>query len=271
MLVIALDYTCFVYTCIMSGRKKLIIVAVIFLLVLTAIVLFRSQRAAAPAVQQTVSDSPSTSKTPTAPEPATSQAQTFNKQLYSRDDPSSLWVVVNKGRPLPSSYTPTDLVAPTLGGGQLRKDAAAALDNLNRSAIQAGYSVKIISAYRSFSSQTSVYSGYVSRDGQAQADAYSARPGYSEHQTGWAVDVGNKNGNCDLETCFGSTALGQWIAAHAHEYGFIVRYPQGQPTGYQYEPWHLRYVGVDLAKQLHSTNQTMEAFFGLPAVTNYPG
>lgn len=198
-----------------------------------------------------------------------SPTETFNKQAYSLDDPSSLWVVVNKGRPLPSNYVPAALASPGVGGGQLRKEAVVALDRLSSGAQQSGLSLKVISAYRSFASQNSVYNGYVSRDGQAQADTYSARPGYSEHQTGWAVDVGNRNGSCDLEICFGQTAMGTWLAEHAAEYGFIIRYRQDQPTGYQYEPWHLRYVGVDLAKQIQTNKQTMEMFFGLPVITGY--
>ncbi len=251
----------------MSRLKKLVIAIILALLAVVMAVVLLRQRASAPAGQITGTGAPNTSASPATTTPAPAA---FNKQLYSRDDPASLWVVVNKGRPLPSSYAPSDLTVPSIGGGQMRKEASMAIENLARAAAQVGYSVKIISAYRSYSSQASVYNSFVNRDGQAAAETYSARPGYSEHQTGWAVDVGNSSGNCDLEVCFGDTALGQWVAAHAHEYGFIIRYSKDQPTGYQYEPWHLRYVGVDLAKQLHDANQTMEVFFGLPVVTKYP-
>ena len=106
--------------------------------------------------------------------------------------------------------------------------------------------------------QVSTYNGYVSQYGQAQADTFSARPGHSEHQTGLAVDLGNSNNSCALEICFGDTAGGLWLAANAADYGFIVRYPQGKEadTGYQYEPWHLRFLGVDTAKAVVASGKT---------------
>jgi D-alanyl-D-alanine carboxypeptidase len=193
----------------------------------------------------------------------------IDKSRYPIDEPSSLWVVVNKKRPLPNTFVPKNLV--DAGNGELlRQDAKAALSKLVSAAAKNGVELKIVSAYRSFEAQTNIYSGYVAQDGQA-ADAYSARAGHSEHQTGLGVDLGNSSGECDLDACFGDTSGGKWLAANAHKYGFIIRYQKGKEniTGYQAEPWHLRYVGNGLATQLKATNQTMEEFFGLPAAPNY--
>ena len=109
-------------------------------------------------------------------------------------------------------------------------------------------------------------------DDEASADDESARPGFSEHQTGLAVDVGMANATCEVDQCFGATPAGKWVAANGYKYGFIVRYPQGLSdiTGYEYEPWHLRYVGVGLATEMHNKAvQTLEQFFDLPAATDY--
>jgi D-alanyl-D-alanine carboxypeptidase len=137
-------------------------------------------------------------------------------------------------------------------------------------AVKDGINLVMISGYRSYAAQVSTYNGYVAKDGKTAADTYSARPGHSEHQTGWAADLGN--GTCDLEICFGDTKSGKWLATHAHEYGFIIRYPLGKEaiTGYQYEPWHLRFVGLELSAELFKTGQTMEEFFGVvPAKQPY--
>jgi D-alanyl-D-alanine carboxypeptidase len=137
-----------------------------------------------------------------------------------------------------------------------------------------GLEMQSQSAYRSFGSQQSVYAGWVSSLGQDAADLTSARPGYSEHQTGLAMDVSASPANCSLDQCFADTPQGQWLAANGWRFGFIVRYPNGKTdiTGYEYEPWHMRYVGVELATEMHDTGiQTLEEFFGLPAAPTYAG
>ena len=126
------------------------------------------------------------------------------------------------------------------------------------------------SAYRPFERQEGLFGNSAARFGVAGAEQRSARPGFSEHQTGLAVDVGG--GGCDIERCFGDTAEGRWVAANAHRTGFLVRYPAGseQITGYQYEPWHLRYVGPELATEMHMTGvATLEEFFDLPPAPQY--
>lgn len=217
---------------------------------------------------------------PTSSSSIRSAPASFNRAQYSINDAASVWAVVNKGRVLPNSYVPADLVAPdiTLSESaasqnmQLRKDSAASLEKLVSAASNEGLKVKLVSGYRSYATQQSVYSGYVASQGKAYADATSAQPGYSEHQTGLAADLGAASGKCQLQKCFGDMAEGQWLAANAHKYGFIVRYPKDKQslTGYDYEPWHVRYVGVDLATELNKTGQTLEQFFGLPTYPDYP-
>jgi D-alanyl-D-alanine carboxypeptidase len=194
----------------------------------------------------------------------------FDKNKYSHDDVTSIWVVVNKQRPIdPINYAPNDLVG--VGGGQLlRKDTATAFENLVAGAKTQGLIINPLSGYRSYNTQVSVYNNEVRTYGQAVADTQSARPGTSEHQTGLAIDVGG--GGCGVEDCFGDTPHGKWVAANAYKYGFIVRYVPGKEsiTGYRAEPWHIRYVGSELAAEMHEKGvQTLEEFFGLPAAPSY--
>lgn len=210
----------------------------------------------------------------------TEPASAFNKNQYSVNAPSSLWVVVNKGRILPANYAPANLVIPKipLSGGpasenmHLRQDAAEAVEKLVAAASAGNIKLLLVSGYRSYGIQQSVYSGYVNSQGQAYADSTSARPGHSEHQTGLAADLGATSGKCQLEACFGETAEGKWLAANAYKHGFIIRYQKGKSslTGYAYEPWHVRYVGTELATELNKTGQTLEQFFSLPAYADYP-
>lgn len=155
---------------------------------------------------------------------------------------------------------------------QVRDAAATALEQLNAAATKANIPVQVVSGYRSYDYQVSVYGNYVKTVGQSAADQESARPGYSEHQTGMAVDLGAQNGTCTLEACFGTTPEGKWLAANAYLYGYILRYPADKIaiTGYEYEPWHFRYVGVALATEMHRQNiQTLEEFFNVTGGTTY--
>jgi D-alanyl-D-alanine carboxypeptidase len=206
----------------------------------------------------------------------------FDKSTYSLTDPTSIWVIANKQRPLnPKTYAPSDLVVPniplrsniTSTEKQVRQPMAMALETMVAAAKTEGLSLNLQSGYRSYSFQVSLYNRYVQQQGQAVADSQSARPGYSEHQTGLAADLGSvSHPECDVEACFGTTLEGKWLAANAYKYGFIIRYPQGLQniTGYIYEPWHVRYIGVDLATELHDTGvQTLEQFFGTGAAADY--
>lgn len=207
----------------------------------------------------------------------TDQTPPFNKSRYSLTDPTSPWVVVNKKRPLqPMTYAPADLRTPAMEAGlasqQVNDQTAAALENLSRAAAGEGIHLRLVSGYRSYSTQMTIYDSEVRGYGQAQADRESARPGYSEHQSGWAADLGTANGKCDVKSCFADTAEGKWLAANAYKYGFILRYADGKEhvTGYMYEPWHVRYVGTELSTEMHRIGiQTLEEFFNLPAAPDY--
>ena len=186
---------------------------------------------------------------------------------YDIDSASSLQVVVNKHRPLdPATYVPARLVR--VQGERLRSEAADAYKLLAKAAKGAGVNIIPVSGYRSYSQQASLYDSYVRQYGQATADTLAARPGFSEHQTGLAMDIGNASGVCALQACFATTPAGKWAAQNAKTYGFIIRYPSGAEdvTGYTYEPWHLRYVGKELAGQVSTT---LEGYFGLEPAPDY--
>lgn len=212
--------------------------------------------------------------------PAPTTPASFNKSQYSINDPTSIWAVVNKGRILPSSYVPSDLVVPnvSLGGSaasdnmHMRRSAAEAIEKLTAAASSEGLKLMLVSGYRSYGTQQLLYNGYVNTQGKAYADATSAQPGHSEHQTGLTADLGTTTGKCQLEACFGDTPEGKWLATNGHNHGFIIRYQKDKTslTGYVYEPWHIRFVGVDLAAELNKTSQTMEQFFGLSTYADYP-
>lgn len=204
----------------------------------------------------------------------------FNKSAHSHTDPASIWVIVNKQHPLnPKTYAPT-LTVPNVplkgsasaGNMHVSTVMAPALESLFAGAKAAGYTLMLSSGYRSYSYQVGVYNGIVASQGQAAADQQSARPGYSEHQTGFAADVAPRSGHCDLSQCFGTTPEGEWLAANAWRYGFIIRYQADKVavTGYEYEPWHIRYVGTDLSTEMHKTGiTTLEEFFGVSGGTSY--
>lgn len=209
-------------------------------------------------------------------DPAEPATEVFDTSMHSIDDPDSIWVVMNKQRPLnPIDYYPSDLVVPpgvdNPRGLMVRKVAADALSEMFHAAQADGEWFRIGSAFRDYGYQAGLYETYVARDGQASADTYSARPGHSEHQTGLTVDL-DDGSDCYLYACFGETSAGVWLAEHAVEYGFILRYPEkAEPiTGYIYEPWHFRYVGAELASEMRSSQTpTLEAMFELEHAPTY--
>jgi zinc D-Ala-D-Ala carboxypeptidase len=213
------------------------------------------------------------------PDSASTENAGFDRSALSLDDPASLWVVVNKVRPLsPADFAAADLVDVPVAyvhQPRLRAEAAdATVAMFDAFAQQTGLAMQSQSAYRSYGSQQSVYAGWVESLGVAAADLTSARAGYSEHQTGLAIDIAALPAECSLDQCFATTPQGQWAQQHAWEFGFIVRYPADKTaiTGYEYEPWHLRYVGTVLAAEMHDTGvTTLEEFFGLAAAPTYLG
>ena len=180
---------------------------------------------------------------------------------------------MNKTRPVaPPDWAPSDLVAVPGSELPLRAEAATAAGDLLDAAAAAGHRLTTLSAYRSYDYQVRTYGHWVDELGRAEADRVSARPGYSEHQTGLAWDVGDAaTPACDLEACFGDTAAGRWVAAHAAEYGFVIRYPAGAEdvTGFDHEPWHLRYVGSAEAARVEAAGGVLETAWGLPPAPDY--
>ena len=157
-------------------------------------------------------------------------------------------LIVNKKYSIPSTYNPG-----------VNGTAYAAYVSLKNAAESAGYSMPLLSGFRSYSTQVGLYNRYVSMYGQATADTFSARPGHSEHQTGLAFDVGSIDDN------YGNTAAGKWLANNCHNFGFIIRYPYGKQgiTGYQYEPWHIRYLGNPLATNVYNSGLCLEEYLGI--------
>jgi D-alanyl-D-alanine carboxypeptidase len=227
---------------------------------------------AAPTSSATVGATPTPTPTLQRPSPVATPipapVDTFDRAARSIDDPMSVWVVVDKLRPLqPMEFEPADLVSVPVAHTWeplLRKEASDAVVALFAAArAEAGLSLASNSAYRSYAAQQNVYVG---------DDELTARPGFSEHQTGLSIDIGAESGTCSIEVCFADLPEGQWLRDNAHRFGFILRYPADKQavTGYQFEPWHFRYVGVDLAAEMRETGvTTLEEFFGLPPAPAY--
>lgn len=158
-------------------------------------------------------------------------------------------LVVNKSYGLPENYNP----------GGLTSECAEHFEDLRHAAADDDIIIYLSSGFRSYETQRQLYNGYVNTYGQAVAETFSARPGYSEHQTGLAIDCNIVNDS------FIGTPEAEWLEEHCHEYGFIIRYPKGKEsvTGYKYEPWHIRYVGEYLAEQLHNSGLTLEEYLGV--------
>jgi D-alanyl-D-alanine carboxypeptidase len=160
--------------------------------------------------------------------------------------------VIDTNRRLPADYAPPDLVDATEAGfesrDQVREIVVEDLAALRVAAEANGTPLAIVSGYRSHAYQADLYNGRVAAEGQTAASLSTARPGHSEHQLGTAIDV-LEPGVGELTAAFADTPAGQWVAAHAHEHGFVISYPEGATdvTCYEFEPWHLRYVGKENA------------------------
>ena len=187
-------------------------------------------------------------------------------EYYSNTNESNLnddeLILVNKFNYLPNGYVPKDLV--TLSGkynkgvnNQMRKNAAEQFMKMVDGALLDNIVLKNASSYRSYEYQVNLYNKYAKKDGKAKADIYSARPGYSEHQTGLCTDINT------IDSSFALTNEAKWLKNNAYKYGFILRFPEGKEdiTGYKYEPWHYRYVGVDVAKKIYENDLTLEEYY----------
>ncbi len=208
-----------------------------------------------------------TSSSEASPAPSPSSYPVTDRDLTS---PDSLTLLVNKQHPLnPLDYAPSDLVS--WRGVELRQPAAQAAEQLVQAAASQGIELQVLSGYRSYQTQVGTYSYWQQTYGQEQADVASARPGYSEHQTGLALDLGDGSG-CNLQPCFAQTPAGRWLAEQAADYGFVIRYPwwQHETTGYWYESWHLRYIGPDEAAAYRQSGaESLEDFWGAGPAPHY--
>lgn len=157
-------------------------------------------------------------------------------------------LIANKTYSLPADYAPG-----------LDATCESQFHKLSEAAAMEGLNIYFASGFRSYDYQSEIYYNYVNAYGQESADTFSARPGYSEHQSGLAIDVNS------IDDSFRNTPEAVWLAIHCHEYGFIIRYPEGKQdiTGYKYEPWHIRYVGTDLSYPIYESGLTVEEYFGI--------
>lgn len=192
----------------------------------------------------------------------------LDKEVYTDTVPSTNlntnYLLVNKFNYLDRNYIPENLElldsSYAKSGIYLVKEAKDNLERLISDAKNAGMNIRVISAYRSYSYQENLYNNYVKNDGVENADTYSARPGYSEHQTGLVVDVTRA---FDDFNNFENTNEYTWMLENAHNYGFILRYPKDKEniTTYNFEAWHYRYVGIELAKKIKASNLTFDEYY----------
>ncbi|MGN0606572.1 MAG: D-alanyl-D-alanine carboxypeptidase family protein [Oscillospiraceae bacterium] len=178
-----------------------------------------------------------------APPPSTDAEKTVSEPTYINGI-----IIANKTYALPADYNPG-----------VNDEALKAFESMQKAAYAEGLNIYISSGFRSYDYQKQLYNRYVSRDGQQAADTYSARPGHSEHQTGLAFDLNT------IELSFADTAEGKWVAENCNKYGFIIRYPADKVsiTGYQYEPWHIRYLGTELATDVYNSGLCLEEYLGI--------
>ncbi|WP_069997301.1 M15 family metallopeptidase [Cellulosilyticum sp. I15G10I2] len=199
-------------------------------------------------------------------------AAQVNTQVYSKNNP--FYILVNKQNGVGKAYKPSDLVIPNvkfmevglLEKKHMQSTAAYYLKIMFNQASKQNIHLIAISGYRSYSRQNTIYNNYISKYGEAYTEKVSAKSGHSEHQTGLAMDISAKSVRYHLTQDFANTKEGKWLAENAHHYGFIIRYPKGKEhiTGYMYEPWHVRYIGKELAAYLYINGlvlEEMDSFF----------
>ena len=187
--------------------------------------------------------------------------------------PASITVLVNRAFLLPEGYIPASLTMPKIPfdttivteKNNLRSEAAIQVEKMFKAAKKKKIILTGVSGYRSYARQKAVFEQSAKDHGKAHADKYCALPGSSEHQTGLAIDVSTPDIANVLEEKFADTKAGKWVEKHSYKYGFVVRYPKGKQkiTGYNYEPWHLRYVGLKTAEYLYKNKLTLEEFYNV--------
>lgn len=220
---------------------SLLLVSIAFATPVFLILSFTNKNTAQPSNNNTNIQLSAVKAATTQPKPS------FNNLLYPTNDYKSLWAIISVNTPIPSNYRPDDLELIATAKGEnifIRSVVKERAESMLRAAAKEMLNIKITSGFRSFSQQRRIYA--------IKAEGIAAKPGYSEHQLGLAIDVS------------AGTNENIWLANHAHKYGFIIRYPENKQsiTGFAYEPWHLRYVGVELATEIKTSNKTMEEYFG---------
>jgi zinc D-Ala-D-Ala carboxypeptidase len=199
--------------------------------------------------------------------PAAELSKETTRKPSTSETCNDLGVLVDRSHPLPSEYAPGDLVplqdygVSASDSGMLRREAAEHLGHLVKAAAAAGEELEVASAYRSYEEQRRSHKRSMRVFG-AEAGRMSATPGHSQHQLGTAVDFTNAAAGHQVTRYFGRTTAYRWLERHAWEYGFVLAYPQGkeEQTGYRWEPWHYRFVGVRDAERLEESNLSLQEF-----------
>ena len=189
--------------------------------------------------------------------------------VMPHQDPTDVLILVNKQNKAPT--VPVTLVKPDVTPTKpsvaeniyMRPEAARALEALFAGAAEDGITLYATSGFRSYSTQKAIFDRKAAERGEQTANRSVAKPGYSEHQTGLAMDIeGETTLGTGLTAAFGESPEGIWVAEHCYEYGFIIRYPKDKTsiTGYIYEPWHIRYVGIEAATEITQLGVTFEEY-----------
>lgn len=218
-----------------------------------------------------MADSPQPVQPPESPEPGLEENKPEENLIEEAGRLDSILLLVNRQNSIPDTYIPQDLVTADVRFSpnvlaekkKLRKEAAEALARLMQGAEQDNVVLYCVSGYRSYATQKAIYEAKLKAAGLEHTRKYVAYPGESEHQTGLAMDLTNASGvNKSLTESFGDTEEGKWLQAKAHLYGFIIRYQKGKEsiTGYNYEPWHIRYVGIPAAGSIYEQGLTLEEY-----------
>lgn len=269
--------------------KKRSLMFIVFLCIFISIFVFRLKSESSPAISNPLPDSeaeykPDDNENNIPSEPDTDEEEEKELDLLEGtahiddegkvivDNTDDILVLVNKNRNLPSDYVPSDLVVPNVRfpfeefdeKKQMRKEAAEALEELFNAAEEEGIYLFAASGYRSYNRQKYLFDTRAAKDGFEEANKLTAYPGQSEHQTGLAMDVTCQSVGFDLTQKFGQTVEGIWLKENAYRFGFIIRYQEDTVdiTGYSYEPWHIRYVGKEVAEEIYEKNITLEEYLG---------
>lgn len=190
----------------------------------------------------------------------------YRQRALTNPKAKDLLVLVNKRYFLASDYIPFGMVTPKVplvnGGVKMLPEAAKALEEMFSAAEKEKILLYGRSGYRSYQTQRDIFQRHVRNSGLEKANQFSAKPGQSEHQTGLAIDITSKSVSKQLTQKFAESKEGKWVAQNAHLYGFIIRFPKGKEgiTGYQYEPWHIRYVGLEAATAIFDKEITLEEY-----------